>query len=170
MRRAVEGEFVVAERPPILKPPHHGGCLCGAVRYRLDSPPLAINACHCLDCRKLTGASNLLMVIWAREGFCLEKGTVESWRKTADSGRQIDIMRCTTCGTRLWHEPLSSPAQIVIAAGTLDYSDWAIPSSHIWTEKARPGTHFHADALMVEGQPVSREMLMDAFAKLYGKS
>jgi hypothetical protein len=29
---------------------------------------------------------------------------------------------------------------------------------------------FHADALKVEGQPASREMLMDAFAKLYGKS
>jgi hypothetical protein len=155
-------------RPAIPPPPYHGGCLCGAVRYRLEARPLAINACHCLDCRKLTGAANLLMIIWARDGFHLEKGAVDSWRKTADSGRQIDIMRCKSCGTRLWHEPLSNPAQIVIAAGTLDQSDWAVPSSHIWTLKARPGTHFHADALKVEGQPASREMLMEAFARIYG--
>ena len=136
-------------RPAIPPPPHHGGCLCGAVRYRLDAPPLSINACHCLDCRKMTGAANLLMIGAARDSFHQEKGATDSWRKIADSGRQIDIMRCKTCGTRLWHEPLSSPALIFVAAGTLDHSDWAVPSSHIWIEKARPGTHFHADALMV---------------------
>ena len=157
-------------RPPIPAPPHHSGCLCGAVRYRVDAPPLGINACHCADCRKLTGAANLLMVMWARDAFRLEQGALESWRKTADSGRQIDILRCKICGTRLWHEPLANPALIFVAAGTLDQSDWAVPASHIWIEKARPGTHFHPDALMVEGHPASREMLMDAFAKLYPKS
>ena len=158
----------MTERPQIPNPPHHGGCLCGAVRYRLDAAPLAINACHCNDCRKLTGAANLLMVLAAREAFHKEKGEVTAWRKTADSGRQLDIVRCAVCGTRLWHEPLSSPALVFIAAGTLDQSDWAVPTSHIWIEKARPGTHFHADALTIEGQPASREMLMEAFTKLHG--
>jgi len=156
-------------RPPIPPPPYHGGCLCGAVRYRLEARPLAINACHCNDCRKLTGAANLLMLIAARNRFHQEKGATDSWRKTAVSGRRIDIIRCKACGTRLWHEPLASPALIFIAAGTLDHSDWAVPASHIWIEKARPGTHFHPDALKVEGQPASREVLMDAFTKLYGK-
>ena len=158
----------MASRPPIPKPPYHGGCLCGAVRYQLESPVLGINACHCSDCRKLTGAANLLMIIAAREGFHPEKGPVDSWRKTADSGRQIDIVRCKTCGTRLWQEALSNPALIFIAAGTLDQSNWAVPTSHIWIEKARPGTYFHPDALRVEGQPASREMLMEAFHKVYG--
>jgi hypothetical protein len=92
---------------------------------------------------------------------------VDSWRKTADSGRQLDIIRCKTCGTRLWHEPLSNPELIFIAAGTLDHSDWAVPTSHIWTRKARPGTHFPSDALLVESQPASREMLIDAFIRLH---
>jgi hypothetical protein len=154
-------------RPKIPLPPHHGGCLCGAVRYRLEAAPLAINACHCQDCRKLTGATNLLMVLAARDAFHVEKGAVESWRKTADSGRQIDILRCKVCGTRLWHEPLANPALVFIAAGTLDHSDWAVPTSHIWTEKAPLGTPFQADALKVQGQPATREMLLDAFTALY---
>ena len=154
-------------RAPIPSPPYHGGCLCGAVRYRLDARPLAINACHCGDCRKLSGASNILMLLADRASLHQEKGVVDSWRKTADSGRQLDIIRCKTCGTRLWHEPLANPALVFIAAGTLDQSDWAIPSSHIWIDKARPGTQFQPDALTVTGQPATREMLMDAFRMLY---
>jgi len=31
----------------------------GAVRWRLDARPLAVNACHCMDCKKTTGATNV---------------------------------------------------------------------------------------------------------------
>ncbi|ALS13008.1 ribulose phosphate epimerase [Pseudomonas aeruginosa] len=30
----------------------HGSCLCGALRYRLSSPPRALSHCHCSQCRK----------------------------------------------------------------------------------------------------------------------
>ena len=94
---------------------------------------MAINACHCDDCRKLTGAANLLMVIGPRDADSARKeGDVVRWRKTADSGRQIDIVRCAACGTRLWHEPLAAPALIYIAAGTLDHPGWAVPTSHMY--------------------------------------
>jgi hypothetical protein len=142
--------------------------LCGAARYRLDAQPLGINACHCDDCKKLSGATNILMVLAASEAFAREKGDVSRYRKRADSGREIDIVRCVTCGVRLWHEPLSSPHLVFIAAGTLDEPGWAIPASHIWVEKAASGMRFEEDAIAVEGQPSSRQTLMDAFARLYG--
>lgn len=156
-------------RPPIPGPPHEGGCLCGQVRYRLQARPLAINACHCGDCRKLTGAANLLMVLGPRAAFRHVGGAVERYRKRADSGREIDIVRCARCGVRLWHEPLASPELVFIAAGTLDDPSWAVPTSHIWIEGARTGTRFEADALLVEGQPGSRQMLIDAFSKVYSR-
>ena len=34
-----------------------GGCACGAVRYELTKPPLALFACHCTDCQKMTAAA-----------------------------------------------------------------------------------------------------------------
>ncbi len=160
----------MTRRPPIPSPPHHGGCLCGAARYRVDVPPMAINACHCQDCRKLTGAANLLMVAVPRDGFHHLSGAVDRFRKRADSGREVDIIRCAVCGTRLWHEPLASPALLFFAAGTLDESDWAIPTSHIWIEKAAPGTSFQPDAIQVQGQPATRDVLFDAFAAVYAKS
>jgi hypothetical protein len=155
-------------RSPIPAPPYEGGCLCGAVRHRLDARPLAVNACHCGDCKKLSGASHILMVLAPREAFVHAQGEVSCYRKRADSGREIDIVRCVTCGTRLWHEPLSSPHLVFIAAGTLDDPSWAIPASHIWVERAASGARFEDDAIKVEGQPPAREILMDAFAKIYG--
>ncbi|MBF3200109.1 GFA family protein, partial [Pseudomonas aeruginosa] len=35
----------------------HGSCLCGALRYRLSSPPRALSHCHCSQCRKAHGAA-----------------------------------------------------------------------------------------------------------------
>jgi hypothetical protein len=154
-------------RPVIPPPPYAGGCLCGQSRYVLDARPLAVNACHCNDCKKLTGATNLLMILASRSAFT-HTGAVDRWRKRADSGREIDIIRCAACGTRLWHEPLSSPALLFVAAGTLDDPSWAVPTSHIWIEKASPGVSMQDDTLKIEGQPASREMLMDAFTAIYG--
>jgi hypothetical protein len=155
-------------RLSIPAPPHRGGCLCGVARYRLDAGPLGINACHCDDCKKLSGATSILMLLAAREAFVHEQGEVSRYRKRADSGREIDIVRCAQCGVRLWHEPLSSPHLVFVAAGTLDQSSWAIPASHIWAGKAAPGMRFEEDAIVVEGQPASRQTLMDAFAQIYG--
>ena len=157
----------MTDRPAIPPAPHKGGCLCGQVRYRLDARPLALNACHCGHCKKLSGATNLLMVIGPRAAFSAE-GEVTRFRKTADSGRQADIARCTACGTRLWHEPLTAPHLVFIAAGTLDDPRWVVPTSHIWVECASPGVVMQDDAIKVQGQPATREMLADAFTAIYG--
>ena len=66
------------------------------------------------------------------------------------------------------HVVVVLPALVFIAAGTLDDPSWAIPTSHIWVERASPGVVMQDDAIKVEGQPASREMLMDAFTKVYG--
>ena len=62
------------DRPPIPQPPHRGGCLCGAVRYGYDAAPLATVACHCRDCQKLTGATNLLTIYADRAAFRHREG------------------------------------------------------------------------------------------------
>lgn len=153
-------------RPPIPNPPHTGGCLCGQVRYALNAHPVGINACHCDDCKKLSGATHLLMLIARRDDF-EATGAVARFRKPTDSGRQVDIARCAQCGTRLWHEPLALPAAMFIAAGTLDDTGWAIPTSHIWVEKASPDATMREDAVRIEGQPADRQPLADAFARAY---
>lgn len=155
-------------RPAIPPPPHAGGCLCGAVRYRFDARPSAINACHCTDCKKLTGATNLLMILGPREAFAFE-GEVDRYRKRADSGNEIDIVRCAKCGVRLWHEPLSAPQMVIFAAGTLDDPSWVVPTSHIFTRSVSSGVVIQDDALVLLDGPTDRRALFEAFDRIYDR-
>ena len=43
--------------------PLEGGCLCGATRFRVSTPPLIVNACHCRDCQKLTASAFSLTIL-----------------------------------------------------------------------------------------------------------
>jgi len=154
-------------RPPLPAPPHRGGCLCGDVRYAYRSRPLGLNACHCSDCRLLSGSDYIKMVIGEREHFAVEQGETDVYRKRADSGREIDIHRCRRCGTRLWHEPLSVPRLLYFCAGTLDDVSWTIPTSHMYVDAMAPGIAVAPDAISVPGQPTTRETLIEAFARVY---
>lgn len=157
------------KRPSIPAPPHRGGCLCGAVRYSFDARPLALVACHCHDCQKLSGATNLLTVYASRKSFKHEQGEVQRFRKRADSGNEADYVRCTRCGVRLWHEPLSASQLVMIAAGTLDDPSWVIPVAHIWTSRAAPSAHVPEGILTFEKGPADRAELVAAFDKAYPK-
>lgn len=154
-------------RPPIPEPPYEGGCLCGQVRYRLAARPLAVNACHCNDCKKLSGSTHIVTVVADRTAFAFD-GAVERWRKRADSGREVDILRCAACGTRLWHEPLAAPNLVILAGGTFDDSSWLVPACHIWVDRLSPGVAIPGDVLAVAGQS-DRQTQIDAFTKLYGE-
>lgn len=154
-------------RPPIPAPPYAGGCLCGAVRYTLKARPLTVSACHCSDCKRLTGATNNLAITVLRDDL-EHSGETTAYRKTADSGRQAEVVRCAVCGTRLWHAPQAMPDKAFLMAGTLDDSSWAIPVAHIWVERASPGVVFEEDAEKREGQPADRSFMVDAFNRIYG--
>lgn len=154
-------------RPPIPDPPYRGGCLCGAVRYSFSARPRAINACHCRDCQKLTGATNLLTVYAPRESFVHEQGKVDRFRKRADSGRESDYFRCASCGCRLWHEPLTMPQFTMVAAGTLDDPSWAVPATHIWTSRALAAAAIPEGVATWELGPADRLELIAEFEKVY---
>jgi hypothetical protein len=158
---------MMAARPPIPNPPYEGSCLCGAVRYRLNQRPQTVNACHCDACKKMSGGTNLLIITAPRDAFEHLSGEVQRFRRTAESGRPSDVVRCASCGTRLWHEP-QAPI-IVIAAGTLDDPSWVVPASHGWVEKASPAVIMQEDAAKFEGQ-AARDQQIAAFQKLYGEA
>jgi hypothetical protein len=148
---------------PIPPPPHRGGCLCGTVRYRFDAAPLATVACHCRDCQKLSGATNLLTIYVDTAQFRHEQGAIATYRKRGDSGREADYVRCADCGTRVWHQPLAAPQWIMIAAGTLDDPSWVVPAAHIWVSRAAPSARIPGGAAVWNEGPADRSELIAAF-------
>jgi hypothetical protein len=153
-------------RPALPDLPLRGGCLCGAVRYDYRARPLALNACHCIDCKRLSGGS-YFAVVQGEAAHLVHSGETLVFRKTADSGRQVDIHRCAQCGTRLWHVPVSAPHFRFFPAGTLDDSTWFVATSHIFTRSAQPDVLFAPDALVVAGPPDDRQAIWDAFNRCY---
>lgn len=155
-------------RPPLPPLPFEGGCHCGRARYSITARPLAVNACHCDDCKRLAGAPFGVYLHVPASGFEVLSGHLDLFRRTGGSGNEISIHRCRACGTRLWHGPDVAPDLIILCAGTLDYSGWVIPTSHIFTEEAAPDAVAAEDALVVEAFRTTRAALWDHFTGIYG--
>ncbi len=130
--------------------PYAGGCLCGALRYRVTAEPLTIYACHCTDCQRRTGTAFALSMVVPRESVVLDQGTPIGYRVTLPDGRIKTGNACGSCSTRLWGEPVKAPQIAIVQPGTLDDTSWVRPVAHIWTRSAMPGTVFAPGAIKFE--------------------
>ncbi|MBN9363665.1 MULTISPECIES: GFA family protein [unclassified Devosia] len=144
--------------------PVEGGCQCGAVRYRITAPPLAVYNCHCRDCQRASGATHSMSMPIARERVEHLSGELTAFDKPADSGRTVRMLGCVRCGTKLWNEPLASPAMLVVKPGTLDDPSWAAPIGNIWTASRLPWAVIDASQVNFPGQPPDRQPLYDAWS------
>lgn len=142
--------------------PVGGGCVCGAVRYQLTAPSLAVYACHCRDCQRSGSGPYAVYMIVPREAVGQTGGELMRIERKADSGRLVPQIACAACGTRLWNDPPRFPETLVLRAGTLDDSSWARPVVHVWTQRRLPRVEL-GDDLQFEGQVPSREVYFDAW-------
>lgn len=145
--------------------PVEGGCQCRAVRYRITAPPLGVYNCHCKDCQRSSGATHSMSMPVRRESFQHVQGVLFSFDKAADSGRIVRMMGCIQCGTKVWNEPQSSLAMIIVKPGTLDDMSWAMPVGNIWTASRAPWVAIDEALINSPGQPADRQPLFDAWEK-----
>jgi hypothetical protein len=145
--------------------PVEGGCQCGAVRYRLNAAPLTVYTCHCKDCQRMSGATGTMSMFVRRDDVVLLQGELTAYDKAADSARTVRMLGCGECGTKMWNEPLASPAFLVIKPGTLDDMGWAVPVGNIWTASRAPWVEIDETLVNFPGQPPDRQPLMDAWAR-----
>jgi hypothetical protein len=72
---------------------YSGGCVCGAIRYRVLGPPAMVTYCHCDDCRKNSGSivSVLAGVTW----WAIQlRRTAGRETTAADSSRNSLLVEC----------------------------------------------------------------------------
>jgi hypothetical protein len=104
-----------------------GGCLCGAVRYRLTGPLSDVIACHCTQCRRQTG--HYAAETWVPlDRFQLERDAALTWYR---SSAQAERGFCRVCGSVLFWKPSAKPL-ISITAGTLDGPTGLSIAEHIF--------------------------------------
>jgi hypothetical protein len=116
-----------------------GRCQCGAVRYEFAGAPVALYACHCLECRKQSASAFGMSLEIPRAGFRVTQGSPRFWVRAADSGGTVRCAFCANCGSRLWHESTADSARLTVKAGSLDQPVDFSAAIHIWTKRKLPG-------------------------------
>ncbi|KAE9372032.1 hypothetical protein N431DRAFT_535718 [Stipitochalara longipes BDJ] len=112
-----------------------GGCFCNKIRVNFTGEPNGKVLCHCLDCRKISGATFSNNLIVPENNFKLESGKPKEITKTADSGKKITSHFCPDCGTTLFRTGESFPGAVIIKAGVLDdpsFPDDNVPAGELF--------------------------------------
>lgn len=105
-----------------------GGCLCGAVRYRVTGKPRSSSVCFCRSCRLASGAPSVAWLIVDRSQFTLLSGRLTTFRSSLPVTRSF----CGLCGTPLAYEHTDDPTAIELTTATLDDPIQLPPSYEIW--------------------------------------
>jgi hypothetical protein len=150
---------------------HAGGCLCGAVRFRVTAEPLQTTICHCTFCQRLTGSAYLVEPIFKIQDVVLSGEAPKVYeRRSEGSGKAVQVNFCGRCGTTIFLGFERFPTVLGICAGTFDDPNWFDrrpgKARHIFTRHAQdgvvlpPGVEIYLDhAIALEGTPNARRVL-----------
>jgi len=107
-----------------------GGCLCGAVRFRIGVPPLWIAHCHCSMCRRAHGAGFVTWVGVVAERFVLESGAdlLKHYQSSVAATRSF----CGRCGSPLFFQSSRWPGETHVTLASLDDGTGLEPQAHAY--------------------------------------
>jgi hypothetical protein len=112
-----------------MKLPLEGGCLCGAVRYRITAAPHDAGYCHCRMCQRSAGAPVVPWLVMASDGFAWTRGEPAVYRSSA----AMERLFCPTCGSQVAARAPAAPHLVEVTLATLDDPEAVRPDHHIWT-------------------------------------
>jgi hypothetical protein len=116
---------------------HEGGCLCGAVRYRIDGPLRDVVVCHCSRCRRSHGHVAAYSDC-ATTDLAITDDASLRWYEA--DGRRRGF--CSGCGASLFWQRDDEPETMSVAAGTLCPPTGLRTMAQIFT--ATPGDYYEA--------------------------
>ena len=105
-----------------------GGCLCGAIRYRVSGAVSESGYCHCRTCQRQSGAPVVAWFALAPTQFSYTDGAPKTYRASTRAGREF----CGNCGTYLLFRDGDPTATLGINTATLDDPARVPPAFHIW--------------------------------------
>lgn len=114
---------------PITGAELRGGCLCGAVRYRLTAEPFDAGWCHCRTCQLNSGSPAMAFASVPVENYLVEQGadTIRRYQSSDNAERWF----CGKCGTPLLFRELDG-ATHDFSIATLDRPETVEPAFHIF--------------------------------------
>lgn len=108
--------------------PLTGGCLCGAVRFKLSPPLRHVIVCHCRQCAQWTGYAAAATAVAPHNFQLVSGGDALKWYASSDHAERGF---CGVCGSSLLWRPRDG-SRMSVLAGTLDPPTGLTISAHIF--------------------------------------
>ena len=115
-----------------------GNCICGEVKYKITEKPLFTQACHCKDCKVLTGSSYVVNTSILDNSFFLVEGKMSSINLTAGSGKPCKVFFCNSCGVFVYADYDTAVGRLTVRTKTLEDANKFPPEAHIFTKDKDP--------------------------------
>lgn len=113
----------------------HGGCLCGAIRYRITGAPLISAVCHCRNCQRQGGSAFSVVCAVTDDNF-QHSGEMRIFVDRGESGLPVQRHFCPTCGSPIVSIAEALPGLTIVKAGTLDEPDFVQPTQEAYCRDA----------------------------------
>ena len=112
-----------SSEPAVPGPPYvlQGSCCCGLVSYASSTLPIAITHCHCLPCRKLSGAPFLSFGLYHNSALTWNNPTFKGEAAIKLSLSEIAVRgSCRNCGSPLFMKYPCRPDATSVNMGSID--------------------------------------------------
>ena len=113
---------------------HEGGCLCGAVRYRVTGLIAWAAHCHCSMCRRASGAVAFTWATVPATRFVFVRGEPATYRSSERAERRF----CPACGSQLTFWSDAHPDEMDVSLGTMDHPEDHPADRHVWANSRLP--------------------------------
>ena len=105
-----------------------GGCACGQLTFETRGEPKRVGLCHCMTCRKISGAPVSAYVIFAVDQVTIA-GDFRSWSATPET----EDCFCPICGSQVFAR--YSDTEIEIRLGAFDEPNLFTPTYELWAKR-----------------------------------
>jgi hypothetical protein len=105
-----------------------GGCICGAIRYRVSGKPSNSMVCHCQTCRRVAASPVVAWVTFPTARFQVLHGQLAEFQSSQSVRRTF----CAACGTPLTYEHGERSGHVDVTTCSLDSPESFPPTHHSW--------------------------------------
>lgn len=111
---------------------YYGNCLCGTIKYEVQSDLKTLLNCHCKFCRRAHGATFVTLLLMQDSDLRLIQGE-DSIGKFHIESKGVDRCFCINCGTRLYNHVVAA-GRLALVVATLESDEVLHPIAHCNTE------------------------------------
>lgn len=111
-----------------------GSCRCGRLSVECRGDPVRVSVCHCLDCKRRTGAAFSAQARWADADVTLS-GEPKAWTHVNEEGNSATFLFCPDCGSPIAYTLEVMPGVTAIPIGAFADPDFPAPAFSVYESR-----------------------------------